>query len=89
VRHSQILPRLLANVRRLECYSYALPLHLARPITQLIGVAYMRLTHAAAGNVNDRSSDTRIAPGLRSQNAPERVEFPDFVNDVVAASIMK
>jgi hypothetical protein len=49
----------------------------------------MRLTHAAAGNVNDRSSDTRIAPGLRSQNAPERVEFPDFVNDVVAASIMK
>jgi len=55
----------------------------------LIGVAYMRLTHAATGNVNDRSSDTRIAPGLRSQNARGRVEFPDFVNDIVAASIMK
>jgi hypothetical protein len=39
--------------------------------------------------VNDRSSDTRIAPGLRSQNAPERIEFPDFMNDMVRASIMK
>jgi hypothetical protein len=39
--------------------------------------------------VNDRSSDTRVAPGLRSQNAPERIEVPDFMNDMVRASIMK
>jgi hypothetical protein len=39
--------------------------------------------------VNNRSYDTRIAAGMRSQNARVRVEFPDFVNDIVAASIMK
>src|SRR6516164_5429884 len=33
VRHSRVLPRLLANVRRPERYWYALPMHLARPIT--------------------------------------------------------
>jgi hypothetical protein len=55
----------------------------------LIGVAYMTLTHAAAGNVNNRSYDTRIAAGMRSQHARGRVEFRDFDNDIVAASIMK
>jgi hypothetical protein len=54
----------------------------------LIGVAYTSLIHAA-GNVNNRSQDTRIAAGARSQNAQRRVKFPDFVNDIVAASIMK
>jgi len=33
VRHSRVLPRLLANVRRPERYWYALTTHLARPIT--------------------------------------------------------
>jgi hypothetical protein len=32
VRHSRVLPRLLANVRRPERYWYALTTHLARPI---------------------------------------------------------
>jgi hypothetical protein len=31
----------------------------------------------------------RIAAGARSQNAPARSEFPDFMNDVVTASIVK
>src|SRR6516164_10241014 len=33
VRHSRVLPRLLANVRRPELYWYALTTRLARPIT--------------------------------------------------------
>ena len=35
VRHSRVLPRLLANIRRPERYSYALPMHLARPIAHI------------------------------------------------------
>src|SRR5262245_12324953 len=33
LRHSRVLPRLLANIRRPEHYWYALTTHLARPIT--------------------------------------------------------
>src|SRR5262249_35619197 len=35
LRHSRVLPRLLANIRRPERYSYALPMHLARPIAHI------------------------------------------------------
>jgi hypothetical protein len=34
-------------------------------LRMLIDVTYTRLTHAAAGNVNNRSCDTRIAAGAR------------------------
>jgi hypothetical protein len=45
-----------------------------------ISIAYSGLTPAHGGRRQD---------GVRSQNAPGRIEFPDFMNDIVAASIMK
>src|SRR5262249_18364261 len=60
VRHSRVLPRLLANVRRPERYWYALTTRLARPITH----ADRRSLHEA----DARGRRQREQPFIRHAN---------------------
>src|SRR5215831_18950578 len=63
LRHSRVLPRLLANIRRLERYWYALTTHLARPITH----ADRRSLHEP-----DSLSRQREQPFIRHANRGRR-----------------
>src|SRR6516164_11134882 len=80
LRHSRVLPRLLANIRRPEHYSYALPMHLARPIARidwhgLPGPYTSRGDRRQRERLFIRHADRRV----RSQNALGGSEFPDFM----------
>src|SRR6516162_11714282 len=80
LRHSRVLPRLLANIRRPERYSYALPMHLARPIARidwhgLPGPYTSRGDRRQRERLFIRHADRRV----RSQNALGGSEFPDFM----------
>jgi hypothetical protein len=89
LRHSRVLPRLLANVQRPERYSYALPMHLARPITH----TDWRSLHEADARWRRQGEQLFIRDANRARRAltnragAQRV--PDFMNDIVAAAIMK
>jgi hypothetical protein len=63
LRHSRVLPRLLANIRRPERYWYALTAHLARPITH----ADRRSLHEP-----DSRSRQREQPFIRHANRGRR-----------------
>jgi hypothetical protein len=72
-----------------NAYWYALTTHLARPITH----ADRRSLHEADARCRRQREQPFIRHANRGphalQNAQERVEFPDFMNDIVAATIMK
>src|SRR5262245_14264325 len=90
VRHSRVLPRLLANVQRPKHYWYALTARLARPITHVD----RRSLHEADARRRRQREQPFIRHANRGRhalahNARGRVEFPDFDDDIVAASIMK
>src|SRR5215471_9264392 len=78
LRHSRVLPRLLANIRRPERYWYALTTHLARPITH----ADRRSLHEPDSRCRQREQPSirhaNRSRRVRSQNAPARSEFPDL-----------
>ena len=95
VRHSRVLPRLLANVRRPEHYWYALATDLARPITHADRRS-LREANAPCRRQREQPfirhsihKTLESRPACVHKTRRGAASSPILCNDNVAASIMK